>query len=309
MTTRHLEERAATASTPPHPTRSVPALPVGFVFVLPALLVYLVFFVYPFAMSVYYSLTSWDGVSAVKEFVGLANYRTLAYDSVLWESLLHNVVWIVLGTAAPIAIGLLLGVLLWSGARGRTFFRTLYFLPFMLPEVVIAIMWNWIYHPLWGPINRGLRAVGLGEFTKGWLGDPFWALPALIVAAIWSYFGFAFVVIMAGLQDVSKDLIEAAMLDGATAWQRFVHVIVPELRTVLTVITAITLIGGFKVFDIIFVTTQGGPGTATQVIATYTYRQAFQSGNIGYGAALSLVMTALTLVASYIFLRLRERGA
>lgn len=291
------------------PWLKVPGLSVGYAFILPALLVYLVFFIYPFVVSVYYSLTNWDGVSPVKEFVGLANFRRLVLDPVLWESLFHNLVWIVLGTVAPIAIGLLLGVLLWSGARGRTVFRTLYFLPFMLPEVVIAIMWNWIYHPLWGPLNRVLRAVGLEEQARGWLGDPFWALPALIVAAIWSYFGFAFVVIMAGLQDVSKDLVEAAMLDGATAWQRFVHVIVPELRTVLTVITAITLIGGFKVFDIIFVTTQGGPGTATQVIATYTYRQAFQAGNVGYGAALSLVMTALTLVASYIFLRVRERGA
>lgn len=300
-------DRTTTPSMPrPRPSREAI---VGHAFILPALLLYLVFFIYPFAISIYYSLTSWDGAQATKRFVGWANYRTLASDPLLWEALLHNVIWIVLGTVSPIAIGLLLGVLLWSGARGITTFRTLYFLPFILPEVVIGIIWNWIYHPFWGPLNRVLRATGLDSFAQGWLGNPTWALPALIVAAVWSYFGFAFVVIMAGLQDVSKELVEAAEIDGASPWQRFVHVIVPELRYVLTVITAITLIGGFKVFDIIFVTTQGGPGTATQVIATYTYRRAFQDGDVGYGAALSLVMTALTLVVSYLFIRLRERSA
>ncbi|MDQ4077297.1 MAG: sugar ABC transporter permease [Chloroflexota bacterium] len=131
---------------------------------------------------------------------------------------------------------------------------------------------------------------------------------ALIATAIWAYFGFAFVVIMAGLQDVNVNLIEAATIDGANAWQRFVHVLLPELRHVLTMITAYTLIGGFNVFGIVFVMTQGGPGTSTQVIGTYTYRKAFQESQIGYGATLSLVMTTITLIASYIFIRIRERG-
>ena len=281
---------------------------VGFVFVLPALLLYGFFFIYPFIVSIYYSLTNWDGAQPIKEFIGLSNYRALLSDSLLWESLYHNLIWVVLGTAAPIAIGLLLGVLLWSGARGTTLFRTVYFLPFILSQVVVAIIWNWIYHPLWGPLNISLRAVGLDSLARGWLGDPAWALLAVIIVAVWAYFGFTFVVIIAGLQDVSKELVEAATLDGANPWQRFVHVIVPQLRHVLTMITAFTLIGGFNVFDIIFVMTQGGPGTATQVIGTYTYRKAFEQGDIGYGSALSMVMTVITLIASYIFIRLRERG-
>lgn len=297
-------------ASPPAPRsrRILPRFRPAYAFVLPALLVYLTFFVYPFVLSIQYSFTRWDGAQATKEFVGLGNYRTLLSDGLLWESLFHNLVWIVLGTIAPVAIGLLLGVMLWSGVRGRTLFRTLYFLPFILPEVVIAIIWNWIYHPLWGPLNQVLDVLGLGFLSRAWLGDPSTALIALIGAAVWSYFGFAFVIIMAGLQDVSQDLIEAAKIDGASAWQRFRHVLVPELRHVLTVVTTITLIGGFKVFDIIFVTTGGGPGTATHVIATYTYRAAFQEGRVGYGAALSLVMTALTLGASLLFLRFRERG-
>lgn len=288
--------------------RSVRKATIGYAFVLPALLLYGFFFIYPFVVSIYYSLTDWDGAQPIKEFIGLSNYRALLSDSLLWESLSHNLIWVVLGTVAPIAIGLLLGVLLWSGARGTTLFRTVYFLPFILSQVVVAIIWNWIYHPLWGPLNISLRAVGLDSVARGWLGDPTWALTAVIIVAVWSYFGFTFVVIIAGLQDVSKELVEAATLDGANPWQRFVHVIVPQLRHVLTMITAFTLIGGFNVFDIIFVMTQGGPGTATQVIGTYTYRKAFQEGDVGYGAALSMVMTIITLIASYLFIRLRERG-
>jgi raffinose/stachyose/melibiose transport system permease protein len=228
------ELRSGTSKTSTR--RAVRKATMGYAFVLPALLLYAFFFIYPFAVSIYYSLTDWDGAQPVKEFVGLSNYRTLLSDSLLWESLSHNLVWVVLGTAAPIAIGLLLGVLLWSGARGTTLFRTVYFLPFILSQVVVAIIWNWIYHPLWGPLNISLRAIGLDSLARGWLGDPTWALLAVIIVAVWSYFGFTFVVIIAGLQDVSKELVEAATLDGANPWQRFVYVIVPQLRYVLTMI-------------------------------------------------------------------------
>ena len=279
----------------------------GYLFIAPALLLYVYFFAYPFVISVYYSLIKWNGAGPA-EFVGLGNYARLFTDSILGQALTNNLIWVVVGTISPIVIGLLLGALLWRGVRGMVAFRTIYFLPVVLSEVVIAITWNWIYHPLFGALNQVLEAIGLGAFTRGWLGDPSTALWALLVTAIWSYFGFAFVVIMAGLQDVNMDLIEAAMIDGASGWQRFVNVLLPELRHVLTMITTLTLIGGFNVFGIVFVMTQGGPGTSTQVIATYTYRKAFQESDIGYGATLSIVMTAITLVASYLFIKLRERG-
>jgi ABC-type sugar transport system permease subunit len=292
----------------PSLVRSIRKNGIGYAFVLPALLIYSFFVVYPFVNSIYYSLTSWNGAQPVKEYVGLANYTRLFTDSLMWQSLQHNLVWVILGTISPIVIGLLLGILLWSGARGLVVFRTIYFLPVILSEVVVAIIWNWIYHPLFGAINTVLKSIGLGQLTRGWLGDPDTALVALIIAAIWAYFGFAFVIIMAGLQNVNLELVEAAIVDGANAWQRSIHVIIPELRHVLTMITALTLIGGFNVFGIVFVMTQGGPGTATQVIATYTYRKAFQENQVGYGAALSMVMTIISLVVSYIFIRLRERG-
>ncbi len=174
--------------------------------------------------------------------------------------------------------------------------------------VVIAIIWGWIYNPMFGILNKGLDAVGLGAVSRGWLGDPTVALYAVLAAAIWAEVGFVFVIFLAGLQGVSRDLVEAATIDGANAWQRFWHVVVPEMSNVVNVVTALLLIGGFNVFDIICVMTGGGPANATEVIATYTFEQAFTQNKVGYAATLSLVMTVISLVASVTFIRLRERG-
>ncbi len=280
----------------------------GYLFVLPAFLLYAVFLVYPFAQSIYLTFVEWNGADPIKRWVGLANYRRLVDDDLFWRSLWHNVIWVIIGTAAPMVIGLLLAVLLWRRPRGFTLFRTVYFMPQVLSSVVVALVWQWIYNPIFGILNKGLEAVNLDSLTRGWLGDPGTALYAVLGAAIWAEVGFAFVVFLAGLQNVSRDLLEAATIDGANAWQRFRNVTVPQLANVINVILALELIGGFAVFDIILVMTGGGPNNATEVIATYTYFEAFTQNRVGYAATLSLVMTTITLVASIVFLRLRERG-
>ncbi|MGH2548153.1 MAG: carbohydrate ABC transporter permease, partial [Thermomicrobiales bacterium] len=191
--------------------------------------------------------------------------------------------------------------------KGFTAFRTVFFLPQVLSSVVIAIVWGWIYNPIFGLLNTTLDDVGLGTLSRGWLGDPNIALYAVLAAAIWAETGFVFVVFLAGLQNVSRDLIEAATLDGANAWHRFWDVTVPQLSNVITVIGSLLLIGGFNVFDIIFVMTGGGPNNATEVIGTYTYSEAFTQNRIGYAATLSLVMTLISLIASAVFIQIRER--
>jgi ABC-type sugar transport system permease subunit len=276
-------------------------------FVLPALLLYAVFMIYPFLQSIYFSFTDWNGVRPTKNFVGLDNYRALLGDPLLWLSLRHNVIWVIIGTVAPLAIGLLLAMLLWTRPPGFTLFRTIIFMPQVLSAVVIGIIWNWIYNPLFGNLNKLLDAIGLEEVSRGWLGDPDWALYAVLAAAVWATIGFVFVIFLAGLQNVSKDLLEAATIDGASGWQRFKDVTVPQLSNVINVVTAILLIGGFNVFDIIFVMTGGGPANATEVIATYTYKEAFTQNRVGYASTLSLVMTVISLVVSVAFIRVRER--
>jgi raffinose/stachyose/melibiose transport system permease protein len=279
---------------------------VGFYFVLPALLLYGVFFLYPFIRTIYLSMTDWNGVVA-PVFTGLQNYQRLLGDSQMWSSLGNNVIWVIVGTAAPIIIGLFLSVVLWSGAKGSLFFRTIYFLPVVVSPVIIGVIWSWIYNPLFGILNYSLRSVGLGNLAKGWLGEPSTALYAVLVTAIWSYIGFCVVVLYSGLQKVDGQLVDAAKIDGANAWTRFRHVIIPQISSVLTMVLVYTVIGGFNVFDLVFIMTRGGPANASEVIASYTYEKAFQENEVGYGAALSMVMTLIALVAAIITLRIRGR--
>jgi ABC-type sugar transport system permease subunit len=226
---------------------------------------YAIFMIYPFFQSIYLSFTDWNGAEPVKNFIGLENYRNLLTDSLLWKSLRNNVIWVVIGTLGPLALGFLLAVLLASRPKGFTLFRTAYFMPQVLSPVVIGIVWGWMYNPLFGIFNVALERVGLESWSRGWLGDPDWALYAVLLAAMWAETGFVFVVFLAGLQNVSR-------------------------------------------FDIIFVMTGGGPANATEVVATYAYSEAFTQNNVGYASTLTLVITIITLIASVIFMRLRERG-
>jgi ABC-type sugar transport system permease subunit len=280
----------------------------GILFLLPGFVLYAIFMIYPFFQSIYLSFTDWNGAEPVKNFIGLENYRNLLTDNLLWKSLRNNVIWVVIGTLGPLALGFLLAVLLASRPKGFTLFRTAYFMPQVLSPVVIGIVWGWMYNPLFGIFNVALERVGLESWSRGWLGDPDWALYAVLLAAMWAETGFVFVVFLAGLQNVSRDLIEAATLDGANAWRRFWDVTVPQMANVVNVVTALLLIGGFSVFDIIFVMTGGGPANATEVVATYAYSEAFTQNNVGYASTLTLVITIITLIASVIFMRLRERG-
>jgi raffinose/stachyose/melibiose transport system permease protein len=281
----------------------------GILFVLPAFLLYSIFFIYPFIQSIHISLTDWNGINPAKVFIGLENYARLLSDHLMWKALGHNLVWVILGTVSPVVIGLLLAVLLSSkNIKGRTFFRTIYFMPVMLSPVVVGIIWGWVYNPIYGMLNKILDAVGLGALSRGWLGDPNLALYMVLITAIWSYFGFCLVVLMAGMQNVDTELYDAANIDGANSLQQFFHVTIPQLNSVLTMIIAYTMIGGLNVFDIVYIMTGGGPANTTELIATYTYKQSFQFNSVGYGAALSMVMTILSLAASYIFIKIRNKA-
>lgn len=277
-------------------------------FVLPALAIYLLFMVYPFIGTFLYSLSAWDGFAPHKTFVGLGNYIALLNDSDFWSALRNNMIWAVVGTAAPLAIGFPIAVLLWSGSRGRLAFRAIYFLPVTLPIVVIGLLWGWIYNPLFGILNTFLVAIGLGDLARGWLGDPDTALIAVLIAAIWATFGFVVVMFLAGLQGIDTNLVDAAKVDGANAFQRARHVLLPGIAPVFTFVLTITLVGAFSVFDIVYVMTRGGPGTATETMAGYAYKMAFSRNFAGYGAAISMVIAVISLVLAVLLLRFRERG-
>jgi raffinose/stachyose/melibiose transport system permease protein len=276
-------------------------------FIAPGLLIYLIFMIYPFLNTIYLSFTNWNGITANKDWVGLSNYARIFGEEAALKAFVNNIVWVILGTISPVVLGLFEALLVWSGVRGSLAFRTLFFLPFVLPLVVVGIVWQWIYHPLFGIVNKVLDGVGLEGLSRGWLADPHTALYAVLIAAIWGQTGFCFLVLHASLQNVDVSTVEAAVIDGANWFQRARSIIIPQIAPQLTMVTAVTLIGGFAVFDIIYVMTGGGPGNASQVLATYTVKMAFEQNLAGYGSALAMLITILSLVSAVVFVRLRER--
>jgi raffinose/stachyose/melibiose transport system permease protein len=281
----------------------------GYWFVFPAFALYGLFVLYPFFNSILLSLTTWDGAQPIKKFVGLANYARMLDDPTVWETVGHNVVWIILGTIGTVAVALLMAVLVSSVRRFQTFFTTVFFVPVLLSSAVVGVIWSWMYDPTGGVIHSLLEGLGFGSIAPAWLGDPDVALYAILVASIWGSVGFIFIILLAGLRSVDQDLIDAAHVDGAGTWRRFRDVILPEIAHVLTTVTVLTLIAGFAVFDIPFVMTDGGPAGSTNLIALYAYHRAFKGNEVGYGSALSMVITALALATSVSYMWLRSRRA
>jgi raffinose/stachyose/melibiose transport system permease protein len=281
----------------------------GVLLVAPAVALMLVFLVFPVLNSVYYVFVDFDGLDTTPPWVGLGNLTELAQDSQVWAAARNNVIWIVIGTIGPLVIGLGLALLLWGVRRGSTFYRVVFFLPYVLPQVAVGVVWGWIYAPTRGWLNRGLEAVGLDGLTRGWLGDPSTALYAVIATAVWASTGFVFVIILSALRNVDNEQVEAATLDGAGYLQRLRHVVLPQIMPVFLMVTALTLIGGFAVFDIIFVMTGGGPANATEVLGTYAYSNAFQLSRISYGTTLALVVTALAVPVAVWLDRLQRRAS
>jgi ABC-type sugar transport system permease subunit len=261
----------------------------------------------PFATSIYYSLTSWDGVEKAKHFVGIDNFTAMVHDPRVSGALLHNLVFVFAGTALTMTTGILLAVVLWGQPAFGSFYRLVLFIPFTLPIIVVGIVWGWIYDPLFGSLNSLLGSLGLQSLQRGWLGDPGTALASLVVAQTWALVGFVVVLVLAGLQNVDPDLIDASHLDGARWGNRLKDVILPQIAPVITMVAALIITFGFQTFDIVFVTTNGGPGTSTEVLGTYAYHAAFQQNAVGYGSALSLVMTVLSIVVAVVFVAIRDR--
>ncbi|WP_055551699.1 carbohydrate ABC transporter permease [Streptomyces sp. NBRC 110028] len=278
---------------------------VGYLYILPALLVYAVFLLYPFGQSVWLSFLHWDGLTAATP-AGFGNYRDLFGDPALRAPFAHALVLLVFYSALPVAIGLLLAAAM-SRVRihGMTFFRTVLFLPQVLALIVVAVAWRSILAPD-GLLNDTLRAVGLGSLARPWLGDYTWALPAVGVIGTWVGTGLCMVLFLAGVQRVPRELYEAARMDGAGAVREFFAVTLPALRPHLAVALTLTIIAGLRNFDLIYVTTSGGPGNATSVPAYEVYHRAFETNQVGSAAAVGVALTVLIFALTVTVSRLVE---
>lgn len=285
---------AAYVSTVPRVTRRAQTR-LGILMVAPLMLLTIVFFLFPLASAIYYSFVRFDGMGDSPPFVGLDNYVRMFTDPEMWHALSNNLIWIVIGTVSPLVLGLVSALLLWQVRRGSTLYRLMIFFPYVLPGVAIAIVWGWIYDPINGWLNTALRALGMGALAKGWLGEADTALYAVLATAIWATFGFVMLIFLSALRNVDQELVDASRLDRANALQRLWHVILPQIMPVFIMVTTITLVGGFSVFDIIFIMTGGGPANATNVLGTYAYTNAFQLNDISYGTTLAMLITALSI--------------
>ncbi len=276
-------------------------------FVAPLLVMVVTFFVVPMVNAIYYVFVDFNGINPSPPYVGFDNFTELFRDSDVWAAFQNNLIWIVIGTSAPLVFGLGLATLVWTVRRGAVVYRVAFFMPFVLPQVAVGIVWTWIYEPSRGWLNKVLEAVGLDAFTTGWLGNPDTALYAVLGTAIWSIVGFVFVIFLAALRNVDLDLMDASRLDGANALQRLRYVILPQIMPVFLMVTTVTLIGGFGVFDIVFVMTGGGPADASEVLGTYAYSQAFQLNRISYGTTLALMITVISIPFAVWLNRLQRR--
>ncbi|MDQ2934039.1 MAG: sugar ABC transporter permease [Chloroflexota bacterium] len=279
-----------------------------YAFIAPALVVYVAFVFLPVLDTFRYSFFRWDGLTA-PVLVGLDNYLRALGDPVFLQSLGHNLALSVWFCLIPIGIGLLVASLIArSGLPGAWFFRTAVFLPQVLSLVVVGVVWRWIYSPAFGPVNQFLATIGLGDWARPWLGDFDFALPAVGVIGTWFEFGFVTVLMIAGVQKIDETLYEAARLDGASSWRQFRNITMPALRNEITVALVFTLIASFRIFDLVFVLTKGGPGSQTSVLSFFIYKSAFQRNELGYAAAMAVVLTMIILVISVLVVRLRERS-
>jgi raffinose/stachyose/melibiose transport system permease protein len=277
-------------------------------FLLPALVIFLVFVVYPVIQSARYSLYNWNGIGPLTDFIGLQNYQTLVNDPVFWKALRNNVIVVVwsLVTQIPLAIGL--AILLTRSLAGSAFFRTLYFAPLVLSDVIIAILWGWIYQPVFGIANALFEALGLP--TQGWLGDEKIALMCVLFVATWKFLGFYIVIYIAAIQGIPDELYEAAQIDGADGWRLHRHITLPMLSGTTQTNMVLITVGSLKFFDLVWILTTGGPSNATEVVATYMFKQAFQSNAWGYGSTLAFVLFLVAFTLSvglrFVFSRRRE---
>lgn len=279
-------------------------------YIAPALVLYSVFLAYPIIDAVRLSFFKWNGfATSPAEYVGLDNYRWLfTFDPVFWRAFSNTIVWVVLSLIVPVGLSLLIAVALNRQLAGRNAMRSIFYIPNVLASIAVASMWRWIYHPVLGLINETLAAVGLGAWSQQWLADPRIALYSVFIAFVWQVTGFNMVLFLAGLQNVPRELVEAATIDGAGAFRTFRFVTLPALRPTTVVVVVLTVIGSLKVFDLIVGMTGGGPAQSTQVLALWLYTLAFGNHDFGNGSAVAtiLLLLSLALVVPYLAWSLRR---
>ncbi|MBB3595097.1 raffinose/stachyose/melibiose transport system permease protein [Rhizobium sp. BK529] len=274
----------------------------------PALAIYAIFALYPMLNVVIISFQKWNGLDPQRPFVGLANYSAIfARDPVFWVAFKNTVIWTLMSLIFPPLVGLLLALSLNQKIFGRNGLRAIFYLPVIIAPIAVATMWKWMYDPFFGLFSQMLTAWGMQTWINDWLGNKDIALYSVFIAYLWQTVGFSMVLFLAGLQNVSQTLVEAARIDGAGRWAVFKHVTLPALRPTITIVLVLSIISSLKAFDIVYGLTGGGPAQSTQMLALWAFTQAMQIFDFGRGAAISVVLLLITMAIVIPYLRWTQK--
>lgn len=273
----------------------------GWLFLLPFLLVYFVFLLFPVIRGLYLSFFDWT-IGSEMSFVGLNNYLYMFTDRHFWRAIWNTIYFVLLSTPVLVVFGLMFALIVNSKLKGTTFLRSIFFLPYILSVSVISYLWVFILQPYSGLLNSILSNFGIGEIF--WLNETGLAWLSIVVATLWWTVGFNMVLYLAGLQEIPDEYYEAAKVDGANAWQRFFFITIPSLKRITLLIIILQTIASFKVFGQVWLMTGGGPGTSTRTLVQYIYETGFRADNMGYASAMSYVLFLVTIIISFVQFKL-----
>ncbi|MFK3960744.1 carbohydrate ABC transporter permease [Pseudalkalibacillus hwajinpoensis] len=264
-------------------------------FTAPALIIYLVYVIYPILSTLGYSFYSWDGTND-KTFIGLDNYIQLFNDAVFWTSLTNNA-WVVLTSVfVQIPLGMIMALMLFAPIRGIRLFSSVYFLPFLMSTVAIGLLWVYMFDPINGIINQIVNLLGFENIA--WLSDENTSLIAILLVVVWQFSPFYMILFKAAMVGIGEELYESAQIDGANSWQKFFHITLPLLMPTIVSSSILAIVGSLKAFDIFYIMTGGGPNHATELMGTYMFKQAFINFNMGYASAIAFLMFLIALVVT-----------
>lgn len=276
-------------------------------FLLPSLVLFGLFFVVPVVQAAHYSLYRWSGLGPLDDYIGFKNYQRLFHDPVFLQAVKNNLLIAILSLLIQLPAALVLALLINRKMPGRTFFRTVFFLPYVLAPVVTGLIWSFIYNPSSGPIAGLLHQINPHIIPPAYLADPHSVLYAIFVAITWQYFGFHFVLYVAGLQNIPAELTEAARVDGASSWQAIRYITLPLLGSTIRLSAFLSILGSLQYFDLVWVMTTGGPVNASQTMATYLYHFGLQEFALGYGSAVGVVMFGFCAIFALFYQRIIMR--
>ncbi|MFO7166719.1 MAG: sugar ABC transporter permease [Chloroflexota bacterium] len=276
-------------------------------FLLPAAVIYAGLVLLPVVQAVYYSFYRWNGLGPIENFIGFANYARIFSDRVFVGALSHNLQLVVLSLVIQLPLALGLALLVGRELPGRAIFRTIFFLPFVLSEVVTGVIWNFIYLPSGGLVNALLQDIIPGFKPTAFLADPKTVLYALFVVITWKYFGYHMILYVAGLQNIPAELEEAAKIDGCGRFQTLRYITIPLLGSTIRLTIYLSVLGSLQIFDLVWVMTTGGPVNASDTMATYLYKFGFQRFQLGYGSSIAVIMFLICFGFSLIYQRMVMR--